>query len=903
MSCGRISLKVAATFVMAALLFSCDGCQSSKDQGAVGGRDGAILGDNALPSEVIQALLEMDVSSTGWKKHVPYRNSPTPPPDDASPDTLIAWWSYPPGCDGVKPSEKARQQMLELLLERPYFLGSNLSLLPNNPSVHDRVMTICSRLEAKRDVEAQTANPDDYQHEYELRQIDAIHRWLMLNSKYFRDELVAKIKASDPTKYSSESADEMRALLRLDPAAAREVLLSLGRQRKHPLAMTVLLEYSMLPQDKALPSIEPELRSGLMSVVENSEMDAGIRYYALKALAKDRWEGQELWIEKRFGDPTMREGHSGDYVYHVIAALLAEDERPVLAALTGDSDRWVPLACELLNDPNPDVHEAAVACLLARVEDGCGARPISRQAVLALLPWVDHPGWSTQYGRVSLLDALTKINVPECMPAILALLKNGAGDEAGIAAIGAAKYKDARAIPLLKKELAACKDNTSREHIVYALRELGAYTVAQQAHAISGEFEGDQGPATAPASKPVEPWEGIASEGSLLRRELLMGQAPVPALANAVIDLAGKGDPFTRNEVYDALLNWDYAPGRACLVELLGRKSSLPALRANYWGGIAPEDPLRQAKSTASFIRALLLQAEVFRKQAPTQLRGLRDMRGAKGAIGVALLDDMNSAIGILKVNDRNATLALLAAARLAQMKLPTPLVASFLDGHDPDLADAAEKFLRAEGSPQALWIVAAHHRGEYVTFGEGGIDKDLLGEFQGKPLELRGLFGEVEPTIVSEANGPPDEVWALMSSAPMGGLCQNVIVRRRGDVAELTSFYGNRNESWTRRLSRGELKDLKEFLDRCRPDELPDFAPEGVCDGVQATFVHLTRSYGHALGMDNPNLAPFSVYDRLTEYFFNLATPGPKRTATAPAADDSPATEPAPTTEPATEP
>jgi hypothetical protein len=178
------------------------------------------------------------------------------------------------------------------------------------------------------------------------------------------------------------------------------------------------------------------------------------------------------------------------------------------------------------------------------------------------------------------------------------------------------------------------------------------------------------------------------------------------------------------------------------------------------------------------------------------------------------------------------------------------------LFGRSPGLDDAAEAWLIAEDSSAARAIVQKRHPGEILILGS------RLNWDPGH--QTHGAFAEWEKDLLRRFRASNADEWialgdasAWSSAAPVAEICI-----RQGKA---TLTYETEAGSQTVPLSRETLGSLRLFLGNTHFDDLGPIET-GVIDGTQYEYVHLTRSSGRRVFMNNPEHAPGSPHAQLVE-------------------------------------
>ncbi len=262
---------------------------------------------------------------------------------------------------------------------------------------------------------------------------------------------------------------------------------------------------------------------------------------------------------------------------------------------------------------------------------------------------------------------------------------------------------------------------------------------------------------------------------------------------------------------------------------------------------------------------AMLEGRDALRSGFPEELAAIVKRGGEAAGAAAVISGDANTIAGVLSGNDGRAKAVLLACACVAGQALPRSAVGAALRESDTTLARAAECYLAYEDGPAARALLRASHPGKILVFGRSPWHGDTL----------LGPIGEDEERLVGEigdANGP-DELFALACQ----GECEGplYVVRRRGESFDLQFRPGHEKPSSTRRLSDREAARFRAFMAEREVDTLPALE-QGIMDGVDFGFLHLTKQEGVRVYMDDPDWgkACGSVYSLLVEEFRALTEP-----------------------------
>jgi hypothetical protein len=636
------------------------------------------------------------------------------PPDDAPIDDLLDYWRGRPSYkDG--PSMTVLQRLLDASVDDLEKLASLLQLFPTSDTFAEKI---------KRAYDKEETNP---KLQYQRRDIK---KWLLYNSKYYVEELLAlanKVKEDN----QSGSIDNVTALLTLakvDWSRAEPLLQNLtngGPQRTSTLALTLLYRHSIDEKDT---NAEIKFRNQLQAIASNRNFPGRARDDAIEVLSKTEWSGREEWYLSLFSDESLIHLFDGNYAYS-----------PLSTVFWQEPDKWIPVMTRLVAGKDRVTQQAAASCL-ARYAT---AAP-RREAILPILRWLSEPDWIPigETERAWFVQKMDAVEVPESVPGLIWIVEN---DESfrHYAARVLAHYKDPRAIPALKKALAESQENERRSLLVEGLVASGGLTETEQVDALE-----------AYAAKMVS-----VSELSEVERYRLFREDRVPVAVSIGRYLAELKDPP------DTLV-------RAVLVRAASLKRENPTLSKSLleathgWQGRQIDLELIKTIATntaeASAIITALERRASLRESVAPELHSLIAAGGAPQGIGAILLEDSETAGSILISTDPEAQIALLACARLTLTSLPVQTVGPLLKSKNLLLQSAAERYLLLEDSKEARTLLWQHHPNEAFVTGWreniqliGGDNFDQIGKSEEKlraelfkpdgPREIFALFGNGE--------------------------------------------------------------------------------------------------------------------------------------------------------------
>src|SRR5262245_12124461 len=133
-------------------------------------------------SPAINELLKLDPLAPGSPDEKQTDNAEAssekttkPPATDAPIKELIAFWFQDHDANVPKPSDKVRERLLEACEARPELITGLVNFLPETTDTHDRLYKL---------LDAEPENDSNWKGD--------LRNWLLHNSRYFRDELIAE---------------------------------------------------------------------------------------------------------------------------------------------------------------------------------------------------------------------------------------------------------------------------------------------------------------------------------------------------------------------------------------------------------------------------------------------------------------------------------------------------------------------------------------------------------------------------------------------------------------------------------------------------------------------------------------------------------------------------------------
>lgn len=783
---------------------------------------------------VIDALLKQPAPLSDWREHLNKRKQvPRPkPPADAPIDELMDYWRGAP--DTEIPDEASRMRLLEACEAAPNEISSLLPRLPLDlPEAQSRLKRVYDRLVAER-------GRDD------ASEAELIRDALMTHSQYFRDELIRRVFFPDDIG-EDRFVEATAAFIRLDREGARKLFLK--EAASNELLRRVLALSNLLQQFAAEADAQTRTawQKELKRIVADSKSERQARRFALLAVMSAASAQDEQWFLNLFRDPTLS---SLDNI---------ADRSTLLGDVVATKpDYWIPKVAALVGNKQAWVHTNAVYALIQFQLEKARA-----DALRPLLPWLENPRWVQDTdklnGRLRLLESLDRVDLPEAVPGLLKAAETGREYELEGIAGALAHYHARPGIEPLKRGLAREKDFFLQQKIAREILKLDGFSPDELVEALKLYALKMSTPA---GQKDLE-YESRRLSSNKIDYRVSVGK---------VVADAGLSDDAVAKAVLEGAASLVVAnPAAAELLRQFVAKWQTPtAIKA-------VAERLRSGELTAPWVQQLVEA----RATVSDSLVQIRNLEGA--ALGVQAGVTGNSALvqTILSGNDQLALRALLAVARLGRIELPIAPVEKFLTASDKHLAKAAELYLEANDSAPAREALWAHSKNQARVLGyphsSGAVWK---GDIYRSEDEARALV---------LASGGPQEIYALLSEGTWGGRGQALLLRYE-DRAILRRNQGN-GRFQERELTLKEMDSLKEWTEREQIDDLPPF-DTGTADGVQYEYLHLTRTGGRRVYMNNPpgaNAAPRvefgnqppgpdpAIYGELTTRLESLSKPAMK--------------------------
>jgi hypothetical protein len=738
------------------------------------------------------------------------------PPDDAPIEDLLDYWekqnsAYDEFRYNQRPSRETLQRILGEVEKDPSRLPNYLKLLPPEPEAAELV---------KRIYQAENQAPavsDEW--------LGPVRLWLRNNSDMFLDELA---EAAQNIKFENgfiRDQEDLIALAQVDWDRARAIIEKFESTPKeselYTLAKYVLYHHAV----KAENSEEVErYRGELKTLVENKKGTHKSRDLAMDALVLGGdYPGREDWYYSLLEDETLLELQENGFTGLTTLVRFMPNER----------DKWLPAMLRLLDGNNPTLRSVAARNILQI--SGFGDPELLKK----LLPWLTNPQWareSRENERQELIRALGETEIPESVPALIAIVSNPADEYRMDAAKALVKYRSVEAVTVLRRLLLSEDGYEMRGSLIEALVALGGFSddelidglEAFIVYFIEKQKQRDDSEEEKPV--PVE-----VSLGMYLREY----ETPTNGLVGRTIErikALRKTNPPAAQMLLDIMEKWDHP---LVDLEMLGWMTS--------------------DKSNSETVLKLLTKRVELRERVPNELSALREKGPVMRGLGSVILEDETDLANDLRTGDAETRTALLAFARLVRVKLPVDEVAPLLKNDNKLLALAAERYLESEDSVAARTIILSEFKAETRILGahQSFVPAEKA-DFEALQELLNNLFRSVGNTAflnikLERIKKTEKDLRRELTESPdlvaIFGFIEN-----HSTASKIVRLYKNKivftfNEDdaryWEKTLTPKEFEALNRFLIEQRIDELAPFDVEFGSEYPAGEFLMFGRDGG----------------------------------------------------------
>jgi len=634
-----------------------------------------------------------------------------------------------------------------------------------------------------------------------------VAEWMLHHCASHRARLVAAAGKVKDAEGYVSGGDELEALARADWTKAEPLLKRLAAS---PEPRTRALALALRYEHAP----DAAGRVALESIAGDASAPGAARARAFEALGKVAGDGFEDWLVARMRDASLAGLKDGHYTLS-----------PVEDVVEHDPDQWIPVMTRLLSSNNRTVRSLA-ASALGRFH----LEKARADAIAPLIPWISQPDWAEDFSstRLSVVLSVVRLGLRDAIPHLVRAVANdheGDGIRSS-AAEALAEFGGGIGRKAMFAALQGMRGGRDRASVAGALVRSGGLTPAERARGL----------------------EAFASVGV---RGLDGKDLGKPGSTDAVIGL------YISKEMHDDEEVAALVAARVQELEATQPKLAESLVAAVQWWTSPSARTLRMRSIENGSADATLLAAALMRRYGGPDRAALGRLEAAGGMrAGIAAV--ISGETGkVLAGSDRDAQRALLAGSRLIGEPLPLEAVGK-LFGHSPQLDAAAEAWLIAEDSARARAMVQRRHPGELLILGLRPHSEPGSGVFTAFATWEQGLLGRFK---ASKA----DELIALFAAGTWIKPVAIAELTIHGKTATLSS------EGRRVPLDPAALADLRTFLTATRFDDLRSLLNDGAYDGVQYEYVHLTRTGGRRVFMNNPGFGP-EVYVKLVQKIEALA-------------------------------
>jgi len=641
--------------------------------------------------------------------------------------------------------------------------------------------------------------------EWAVRQFegpDYCPEWLLANYPPYRSELVER--ASDGGEIS------LNALAMVDWAAAKPLIDKRKQSEYYVSALRAQLRHK---------PAAAEARRELLAIVRSPKEDLFHRIWAIEALLQaDDAEADELFawaLEQPFWFD------EGGMVVDPFDSFARR------------SPAWQTRLRDLVTDPRPAVGHNARMILANLVR---GSHP-DEGTVRALLPCLSDPDWMDASGlRGSyLFEALSKVHIPEAVPALLHILRTDQGGNALSAAEALESYNP----PEFRDawEEARKRADTDGSSLAEVGIRQGWFTVEEQVDAVAQFLQRKDNLDSHTRNYGANPQDHLALT--------CLYDEPSEALTEGLVNLAR---------------TW-YSKERPQLTELEDRVLRFP-------GKAVDEYMLERVESgdvSVAFLRSVLARRSSMYDTSSEHLARMAKSGGPQAGVALVLLDDTDEAALSLEGDDTRKAVAVLACAKIVSMPLsPASLKKAY---EQAELKDPILAYLKTSEEQAHTQLLKEIDGGYLVTgrtaFGEviQKQERELVARFRAKGSgEVFALQTLHEGHRIFLAG---TELWIDGDHAVLRFEDNKLGHLRRGEDAP---SYEERT------LTQAELKAFRGFIEEREVDSWPQWIHITSHHETSYQYLHLTPSGGRRVGaVFNEASGPGAKYGELIELFQDL--------------------------------
>jgi hypothetical protein len=730
----------------------------------------------------------------------------TAPADEATPQQHLSYWrqGWSWRDEKAAPTAIAREKILQAIQAEPEALPEVLRALPITEAAARQIDALLPKLNA--------ASPEDQE------KLRAVRAWIYRLNGLHRDEVIANARKADWKLYRGNERPDpsLDAIQSREPEFSIELLEELAKGRDPGLAVVAARLLSL----QSPPNARGRWQQQLIAAAANPQIDEKARSIAAGALIDQEWPGREAWIRSCLQQPDP--GNIHDFNGEIYA-------RP---------DHWIPLLAALVGGENRAAHHHAVYLLVQRLESGMGdeegykkdpARTeLLQRAARPLLPWLKDPGWATcpdANSRLRLVQSLGELNLPECVPGLLEVIRKGTEwSEVAYAAQSITPYDSPEALPAMKEALQRCDDLRYREMIIAEVQKLGGLSKQESIEAVEAFLKAHPETDTSGYDRGDADKNPTVDIGAYLVSEALPKNA---SLREDLAELSNSLDdkcPALAGRLRNLIVQSSPAPSAAMVARLLET-------------GVIDEEALAAAlerKREPGWDRSVFLP--------------LLEGTGVARGFAAVLSGDAASVDGVLSGEDKEAKLAALSAADYAGSAIGVERLPALLSSEDEELRDAAEAYVKHSRLPgikdfRELKMPSWEPATENYNMFSGTVNR-LAAQLKiaEQPLEVFALTSAIQ--------GSFSTAWILVVYPS-----RTLAVKDPGDG----SFF-------TCEVPANQLGQVRSFIQTYRSDDLPPLVMP-IEDGIQYWYVHASNTGTKSVAMDNPPETREDILEWTGEY------------------------------------
>lgn len=846
-----------------------------------------------------------------------FYNRSKPPKDDASIDDLIDYWinmseSYTRLRYMPEPDDRSMSRIRKQIENDPKKLPGLLNLFRTPKDGFEFVKDI---------YDAQGANGV-----FEKETRDQIRNWLVYNSPYFSNELLAGAqKVADSNDYVTNQ-EELLALANVDFNKAQPLIdrLLAGGSGTVSYALAKWALYKNALKTDSIGDIE-RYRDELKAIVEDKKNVDGMRDLAMDALVSEKeWPGRDDWYFTLMSDET----------------LVKMERFTGLTTLINVSpdEKYIEKMIDLLKSNDPLVRGAAIRNLTLKLDTG------NVEIIRALLPWLEDANWAVDAGtsRETIVRKLADIEMPEAVPGLIKMLDEKAkrpnyaaraamaangtsveirpatptmapaatsagsvrtvradsindSDEDEVAAFrmaavqALAKQKDGRAAPALRRMLNETQDY-ERSQVVRAILLCNGFTIPEQLDALEMSAKGLRAEMDEAEAAALNSSSNTNAMGSVITSTITSANTAAYAATNvpikkiltpALLKELLASELQSSAEISDAL-----ASALVNRIEQLDksdqRQTQAYRKMAMRWQNSIINSlfllDVRNDRSDIDSVIRLLSQRVALREKQSSDVQALQSGSPTAQGFAACMLDDPSLYLSILDGENLQTRTAMYACARMIRAQLPVAKVGEDLKSSDKRLAIAAERYLQSEDSPEARSLVLARHPGEaWITGASTAFYVDgatveyseymyaLYGSVGDNSI-YNGWVGSEDTDLKAKEKALQKEILATEDLNGVYAYDSNYIRIYRDRI--IFSWDEDENRYRERALTQYEFEQLKTYLTDQEVDSLKPFLGCGGEYCVNAQLLMLGKNGGRRVYRNGTG---YAFFDGLDKYFKQL--------------------------------